>query len=189
MSRRFRNTFIMLGVLIASTSLAEESKPTNWNLEIRSDQQESIGYQAHVGYRLPVWENSVMPLFNLPGLFLDLGVGERNFADSTATSIDSVKASSWSVGALLKAPVSESMYLSQRTSVVHLKLPKKASAKKLDYLEVGFGIGAGAAEGAFVEIGANLRVIDKLDKLVAVGSNTIHQTAMLYPSMAIGYRM
>ncbi len=191
MKAKWKKIFLVAGLFMSHAALAEEEKsPSRWKVEMRADQQESFGYDVNVGYRLPQFN---VPgsglLFMIPGFHFDMGMGERVFANSTATQSDSRTARSWNFGFSSKFPVNEGLYLGQKARVVNLRLPDKSSQKYLRYLETSFGVGFGADQGTFVEVGTNLRFMDQLDKSISIGNSVIQQKTMLYPSMSIGYRL
>lgn len=188
---KWKKIFLIAALSMSHAALAsEEKKPSHWKVDVRADQQESIGYDLNVGYRLPQFNvpGSGM-LFMVPGFYFDMGVGERAFARNTATHSDNRTARSWNFGFSTKLPVSEGLYLDQKARVVNLRLPDTSSQKHLRYLETSLGVGFGNAHGTFVEVGTNLRFMNKLDKPITVGSTVIQQTTMLYPSMSVGYRL
>lgn len=191
----WRKIFAVIFFGLSPAALAAEQEEfSRWSVDVQGDQQESIGYDVNLGYRpakdIPALNNLLF--FKLvPGFYLNLGVGERVFAQNMATRIDSRTARSWNHGISMKLPLNETFYLHHRFRTVSLRLPNSASQKYLNYEELSYGFGLGSAQGGFMEFGTNIRLIDKanFEKPITVGNTIIQQQAMIYPSLSVGYRL
>lgn len=183
---------LFLSCVLPSVSLLaqeEVSRPAQWKSDLTADQQESFGYDASIGYRLPVFDSAAMPLFKIPGVYAKVGAGERFFSSSNPSLVETEKATSWHYGLDVRVPLNESLFVSSMTRRVHLRLPKGASARSAQYLESGLGVGIGSAKGMSIEVGQAVRYAESLDTPIQVGGDRIDQRMRLYPTLRVGYQL